>query len=76
MARRILNLRVEEALLARAEALVTRVSAAPELSASVQSAATLTQEPVRADVLRLALERGVAQLEAELRQPVLPGAVA
>jgi hypothetical protein len=53
-----LNLRVPPALLARAEALVPVAGAAPELG-------TLPSV-TRADVLRLALLRGLAVLEAEL----------
>lgn len=60
------NLRLPDALLARVDAMVPCVGAASELATVV----TIT----RSDVLRLALLRGMAQIEAEYGSPpVSPG---
>lgn len=61
-----INVRIPPALIERTDALMPVASAAPELAMLVNV--------TRSDVLRLALLRGLAQLEAEYAgQPVLPG---
>lgn len=55
-----INLRLPEAMVTRADALVPRVSAASELA----TAMTIT----RSDVLRLAILRGLEALEGELAE--------
>ena len=61
-----INVRLPSAMVARADALLEVATAAPEL-ATVGTA-------TRSDVLRLALLRGLAVVEAELgTHPTLPG---
>lgn len=64
------NVRVPASLVARLDALAPRLGAAPELAVAADT-------PNRSDAMRVALLRGVAQLEAVYGvdgQPVLPGA--
>jgi predicted transcriptional regulator len=53
-----ISLRVSDALLERIDRLTPALEGRPELTARI--------EPTRSDVLRLALARGVAELEQEL----------